>query len=58
VAEAAAMAFAIADAPERIGARLNRQQIVETLRESKLDEAMKGLGMWDDWESGKRGREK
>jgi carboxypeptidase Q len=58
VAEAAAMTFAVADAPERIGPRLNRDQIAVTLHESKLDEQMKGFGMWDDWENGKRGREK
>ena len=58
VAEAAALAFAIADAPGRIGPRLNRDQIAVTLHESKLDEEMKGFGMWDDWENGKRGREK
>jgi hypothetical protein len=58
VAEAAAMSFAIADAAERIGPRLSREQIAQTLHESKLDEKMKGFGMWDDWESGNRGREK
>jgi carboxypeptidase Q len=58
VAEAAAMTFAVADAPERIGPRLNRDQIAVTLHESKLDEQMKGFGIWDDWENGKRGREK
>ena len=58
VAEAAALTFAIADARERIGSRLNRDQIAATLHESKLDEEMKGFGIWDDWESGRRGREK
>jgi Zn-dependent M28 family amino/carboxypeptidase len=58
VAAVAAMTFAIADAPERIGPRLNRDQIEQTLRETGLDKEMKGFGMWDDWESGKRGREK
>jgi hypothetical protein len=58
VAIAAALTFAIANAEGRIGPRLDRAQIGETLRDSKLDEEMKGFGMWDDWASGKRGREK
>ena len=58
VAEAAAITFAIADASERIGVRLNREHIGQTLRETHLDDQMKGFGQWDDWQSGKRGREK
>jgi len=58
VAEAAAITFAIADASERIGVRLNREHIGQTLGETHLDDQMKGFGQWDDWQSGKRGREK
>ncbi len=58
VAVAAAITFAIADAAERLGPRLNREQIEQTFKDSKFDEGLKGFGMWDDWESGKRGREK
>jgi len=58
VAEAAALSFAIADTAERIGPRLTREQIAATMHESGFDEQLKGFGMWDDWESGKRGREK
>ena len=42
------MAFALADAP-RIQNSPERDQIAVTLHESKLDEEMKGFGMWDDW---------
>ena len=58
VAEAAAITFAIADAPQRIGVRLTRDQIAQTLSETHLDEQMKGFGQWDNWVSGKRGRAK
>jgi hypothetical protein len=58
VAEAAFITYAIADAPERLGPRLDRAQIAETLRETHLDEQMKGFGVWESWESGKRGRQK
>jgi carboxypeptidase Q len=58
VAEAAAISFAIADAAERIGPRLTREQIAATMQESGFEDQLKGFGMWDDWESGRRGREK
>ena len=56
VAEAAEITFAIANASERLGPRLNRPQIEQTLRETRLDEQLKIFGIWKDWESGKRGR--
>ena len=58
VAGAAGITFAIADAADRIGVRLTRDQISQTLKETHLDEQMKGFGQWEDWESGKRGRAK
>jgi Zn-dependent M28 family amino/carboxypeptidase len=57
VAEAAAITFAIAAAPERIGPRLTREEITQTLRESQLDQQMKGFRVWDEWETGARGRQ-
>jgi hypothetical protein len=57
VAEAAAITFAIAAAPERIGPRLTREEIDQTLRESQLDQQMKGFRVWDEWETGARGRQ-
>ena len=58
VATAAATTFAIADSPEGIGPRLDRAQIAQTLTETHLDDQMKGFGVWGDWASGKRGRQK
>jgi len=56
VAEAAAVAFGIADAPQRIGPRLHRAQIEQTLEETHVVELMKTFGEWDDWQHGKVGR--
>jgi hypothetical protein len=56
VAEAAAITFGVADAPERIGPRLNHAQIEQTMRETHLEDQLKVFGMWKEWESGKRGR--
>jgi len=58
VAEAAALTFALANASDRIGPRLNRVQIGQTLHETHLDQEMKEMGMWDEWANGKRGRER
>lgn len=58
VAGAAAITFAIADAPEKLGPRLTREQISQTLVETHLDDQMKGFSAWDDWANGKRGRQK
>ncbi|HMB82824.1 MAG TPA: M20/M25/M40 family metallo-hydrolase [Terriglobales bacterium] len=57
VAEAAELAFALANAADRIGPRLNRTQIEQTLHETHLDQELKDMGMWDEWANGKRGRE-
>jgi hypothetical protein len=56
VAEATALTFALADAEGRVGPRLNRAQIEQTLHETHLDQEMKEMGMWDEWATGKRGR--
>jgi carboxypeptidase Q len=56
VAEAAALAFSIADDPERIGPRLTHAQIEETMHETHFDELMKTFGMWEAWQQGKMGR--
>jgi len=57
VAEAAALSFALANASDPIGPRLNRAQIEQMLHETHLDQELKDMGMWDEWASGKRGRE-
>ena len=58
VAEGAYLSFALANAAERVGPRLGRAQIEQSMREIHFDEELKSMGMWDDWESGKRGRVK
>jgi len=56
VAEAAALTFTLADAPQRIGPRLNHAQIDQTMHETHLDDLMKAFGLWDQWQQGKIGR--
>jgi hypothetical protein len=58
VAEAAALSVELADLPERIGPRLTHDQIEQTMRETKSVEMLKADGIWEDWVSGKRGRQK
>ncbi len=55
-AMAADLVFELANAPQRIGPRYSRAQIEATFPETKLDEQMKGFGMWEDWATGTRGR--
>jgi len=56
VAEMAAAGFAIANAPEKLGPRLNHAQIEQTFQEAHFDEQLKAFGLWEDWTSRKRGR--
>jgi carboxypeptidase Q len=56
VAEAAALTFGVANAPERLGPRLHHAQIEETMHETQMDELMKTFGMWQPWQEGKWGR--
>ena len=56
VVDASALTFGLANAPELPGPRLHRTEIEQTLHETHLDEHLKTLGLWSDWESGKRGR--
>lgn len=58
VAEAATFSFELADLPQKIGPRLTHDQIEQTMRETNSVEMMKADGIWDDWVSGKRGRQK
>ena len=57
VAEATLFTFALANSEDRVGPRLNRAQIEQTLHESHLDQELKNMGIWDEWAKGKRGRE-
>jgi Zn-dependent M28 family amino/carboxypeptidase len=58
VAEAAELSFALANLPEKIGPRLTRAQIEQTMRDTHSVELFKAFGLWDDWESGRIGRQK
>jgi carboxypeptidase Q len=58
VAEAAAFTFALANLPQKIGPRFTRAQIEESMRETHSVEMFKAFGLWDDWQSGKLGRQK
>jgi len=53
---AAVTAWGIADRAEPIGPRYSRAQMEQLLKDTGLDQEMKTLGMWADWESGARGR--
>lgn len=55
-AEEAVLVWELANLTGRVGPRLHRAEIEQTLRETHLDQEMKSMEMWDDWASGKRGR--
>ncbi|MCI0348069.1 MAG: M20/M25/M40 family metallo-hydrolase, partial [Acidobacteriales bacterium] len=56
VAIAAAMAFQLADMPERVGPRQSRAQVRELLEATGVREQMKTFDIWQQWENGSRGR--
>lgn len=58
VGEASVLAVGLANLPEKIGPRLTHDQIEKALRETHGDDMLKAAGLWDDWVSGKRGRQK
>jgi len=58
VAEAAALSFELADLPEKIGPRLTHDQIEQTMRDTNSVDMLKADGIWQEWVSGTRGREK
>jgi carboxypeptidase Q len=58
VAEAAALSVGLANLPEKIGPRLTRDQIEQTMRDTNSVDMLKADGIWDEWASGKRGRQK
>ncbi len=55
-AEAAWVTYALADSPDRIGPRLNHAEIEQTLHETHMDDQLKPTTLWQQWQSGKRGR--
>jgi carboxypeptidase Q len=54
---AALTAWGIADRAEPLGKRLSRAELDTLVKETGLDEQMKTLGYWEQWQSGARGRE-
>jgi len=58
VAEAAALSVELANLPVKIGPRLTREQIEQTIRDTNSVEQFKAFGIWDEWVSGQRGRKK
>ena len=53
---AAVTVYNIADDPERIGKRYSRKEVERLLDDTRLDDQLKFLGLWEDWKKGKRGR--
>ncbi len=54
---AAITAYALADAPERLGRRQSRAQVEQTLKDSGLEDELKAFGEWDGFQKGERGRQ-
>jgi|SRR3954447_18459123 carboxypeptidase Q len=58
VAEASVLGIELANLSGKIGPRLTREQIEQTMRDTHSVEMFKAFGIWDEWVSGKRGRQK
>jgi carboxypeptidase Q len=54
---AALTAWGLADRPTPLGKRLSRVELQTLLKETGLDQQMKSMGFWRDWEKGTRGRQ-
>jgi carboxypeptidase Q len=54
---AALTAWGIADRTEPLGKRLTRAELDTLMKQTGLDQQMKSLGYWHEWESGQRGRQ-
>jgi hypothetical protein len=55
---AAALVWALADRPERVGKRQTRAEVDKLLRANKLEVQMRAFDQWDDWQAKKRGASK
>ena len=55
-AVAATLLYGLAERPERPGKRLTRAEIEQQMRDTRLDDQLKFLGVWDQWTRGERGR--
>lgn len=56
VAIAAQVTLGMANAAGRVGPRQSRSEIETLMKETTLDQQMQTLGLWPQWESGRRGR--
>jgi carboxypeptidase Q len=54
---AALTTWGLADRPAPLGKRLSRAELETLMKESGLDEQMKSMGFWNDWQKGVRGRQ-
>jgi hypothetical protein len=53
---AAVTIYNLANRADRLGKRLNRDELETLLKETDLDDQMKFLELWEEWEKGTRGR--
>jgi carboxypeptidase Q len=53
---ATALLYNLADRPARPGRRLTRAEVNNLLEDTRLDDQLKFLGLWEQWTSGARGR--
>ena len=53
---AAAAVYGIADRAKRLGRRQSRAEVEKLLKDTRLDDQLKFLGLWGEWTSGERGR--
>jgi Iap family predicted aminopeptidase len=53
---AGVLVWNLADAPQRLGTRQSRKDILPMLKKTGLEDQMKIFGLWDDFAAGKRGR--
>lgn len=56
-AVAAVTTYAVADLPEKLGPRQNREQIEKLLEDTGLKKEMQAAGVWPLWVDGRRGRQ-
>ena len=53
---AAVTVFGVADLRDRLGERLSRTEIEDLMERTDLDRQLRFLGLWNEWEEGRRGR--
>jgi carboxypeptidase Q len=56
-AVAAVFSWELANSEQRTGSRQTRSEVTNLIKATALDQKMRTFSLWDDFESGKRGRE-